>query len=176
MKGKKCELCKESRLKRFYIRSYYEGYSFKINPIGDMVGKGQFNPVGWVCEKCGNIKFDEDQFWANRTIEQREEKNRRLITDLWRYAIRLKSRLRDNKEYKYTQDNIDLRKEVFMQRFYYFKSDFGTREFLKGLKKGHKDSDKHWKQQMEDEKLTDDQILRQAELINLKRKIGIKNF
>jgi len=174
MKGKNCNLCKESRLKRFYIRSYYEGYSFKVNPIGAMVGKGKFEPVGWVCEKCGNIQFDENQFWTNRAIKQRKRDNREMIYDLWVYALRLRANIKINKVYKYTEESIELRKAVFMHRFYRFKADYGTREFLKGLKQGHKDSDKHWKQRLEDEKLTDEQILNKAEIIKTRRKLGFK--
>lgn len=141
-----------------------------------MVGKGQFNPVGWICEKCGNIKFDEKQFWLYRGAEQREKTNRRLIVDLMRTILKLKRSIRMNKEYIYTENNKENTDRITMLMFYRIKHEIATYNYLRGLRKGNKDSDKHWRERMEDEKLTDDQILKQAELINLKRKIGFEKF
>ena len=63
-------------------------------------------------------------------------------------------------------------KSLYWRRAINWYSAKGTRAFLKGLKEGGKISDKHWQEILEREKLTDDQILKKAELIKTKRKLG----
>lgn len=180
-KGKKCEICNEGRMMRSYTRSYYKGYNFtEEHPEGiDNYPKGRFEPQGWMCNKCGIFIPDKDNYGIYGKWEDRQEYKKTLKENFrkieWEFA---------EYEHKYVYTKNEMKREKkFLEKYYlslYWKraimwySARETRSYLRGLKDGRKISDKYWKEELEREKLTDEQILKKAHLIETRRKLGIK--
>lgn len=178
MKGKVCSKCNNCRLKRFYVRFYYEGYSFKNSITGDLTNKGKFNPLGWICDNCGNIVLDDNyKTWSmSRNLEAKEKQNLEQKIELmeaiqkqYRKLISYKRQIRHNNKFDKMLD-----RKLLLRRFWNVRSEIQTRAWLKGLHEGHKQADKYWKEQIEKSKLTDEQILKKAKLIENQKLTGFK--
>lgn len=177
-KGKKCKVCNDGRMRRDYIRTNHKGYRFtETNPEGTLVNKGKYKPVGWLCDKCGTFIPDKDQFLIYRGWTERKEKSIELLQNFRKIQWELAEY---QNEYKYTKKEMK-REKKFLEKYHkflYYKraiiwySAKGTRAFLKGLKEGGKISDKNWEEKLEREKLTDDQILQKAKLIQNRKNLG----
>jgi len=173
-KGKICKACNKERLKRFYIRDYWNGLSFSEEFItGRDVKKGKFEAIGWICPNCGNLIIDDKYYLLNRTVIQKREKISHLISDLAFDLRTLKKKHRAYEEqYKHTDRDLEIEKRIFMQRFWMLRGVIENYGYLNGLKEGRKIAEKNHKKELEALKLSDEQILHKAKLIEAKRKLG----
>ena len=173
-KGKKCIVCNEGKMKRNYIRSYWKGLKFTDEHIlGIEVRKGKYNPQGWLCEYCGIFIPDKDNYIMFLNWNKRKENQENLLNDLKEQIIRLEKELNEYQEkYIYTKKDFQIKRKFILHRCYKYNSENGTYNYLKGLKTGYKQQNKFYKEQIKNMKLTDAKILKKAELINAKRKLG----
>lgn len=173
-KGKKCSICNEGRMRRDYIRSYHQGYKFTEEcPTGIEITKGSFNSVGWLCDKCGFFIPDKDKYFMYFKWNRAREKNEERLNALMKENIDLKNELAEyQKEYIYTEGDIKINRKFMLYRFWNIRSEFETYGYLKGLKDGSKQRKKYYEEEIKELALTDDQILKKAKLIEIKRKLG----
>ena len=173
-KGKKCSVCNEGRMRRNYIRSYHQGYKFtEINPAGVEITKGSFNPIGWLCDKCGHFIPDKDNYFMYLKWNRAKENNEERLNTLMEENIDLKNELAEyQKEYIYTERDFEIERKFMLQRFWNIRSELEHYGWLKGLRAGNKQSDEYHEERIKKLALTDDQILNKAKLIETKRKLG----
>jgi len=175
-KGKKCEVCKEGRMRRTYTRSYRDGIRFTEEYIiGIKVKKGSFNPKGWICDNCGIFIPDKENYFMHRNWTERKEKQKEKVKELRyklkKYRVWYMEQVRD---YPHSEAHLQNMIRLIKFRAINWYGEKGTRSFLRGLKEGRKISDKSWEEKFEREKLTDDQIIKLAERIKRERKHGIR--
>lgn len=173
-KGKKCVVCGQGRMRRGYTRSYCKGFKFTEEcVIGREIYKGSFDPQGWLCDHCGIFIIDESNYFMHLRWNERKEDRKRLLNELKEEIDDLKDELNEyQKEYVYTEIDIEIKRKSMLYRFWNIRGEIGTRNYLRGLRDGNKQSDKYYEEKIERMKLTDDQILQKAKLINTRRKLG----
>lgn len=173
-KGKKCVVCNEGNMRRCYTRSYWKGLKFTEEHIlGIDTRKGSFKPKGWLCENCGIFIPDESQYFMYLKWNERKENHEKSLNELKEKIDDLKEELSDHqKEYIYTEREIENEKRYAHYRFYNIKTEIGTYQYLKGLRAGNKQSKEFYEKTIKEMKLTDDQILQKAKLIETRRKLG----
>jgi len=170
-KGKKCNICNEGKMRRNYIRSYHKGYKFTdLNPEGIKITKSKFNPIGWLCDKCGNFIPDKDNYFMYHNWNKVKENNEKILNTLKENNNDLNNELIEyQKKYIYTKRDFEFERKIMIRRFINVRSEFELYGWLKGLREGNKQSDKYYEVKIKKSILTDDQILNKAKLIKTKR-------
>lgn len=175
-KGKKCEVCKEGRMRRNYTRSYWKGYKFtEEHPEGiDNHPKGEFNPIGWLCDMCGIFIPDDTNYLMYMKWNKRKEHHEQLKRDLRESEWELAEYKYENRKKYYTLKDVNryekIAEKMMLRRFWRIRGIIETYGFLKGMKEMR--AYRFTEQDMKDQELTDDQILKKAKLIETRRKLG----
>ena len=173
-KGKRCDICNNGKMRRNYIRSHWKGIRFTEKHIaGIETKKGSFKPIGWICDNCGILNIDENNYIMFLESNKRKENQEKVLKELKEKINNLENELNEYQEkYIYTERDIKIEKRFILYRHYNLKSATETYHYLKGLKDGYKQNNEFHKQEIESLKLTDNEILKKAKLINSKRKLG----
>ncbi len=156
------------------MRDYWDGLAFDDAHIfGRPVKKNSFIPIAWICRECGNVIFDEEEYSMNRAIDHKRNTITNLIQGLTYDLRRVKKDLRHYKqEYTHTNRDVEIEMKLLMHRFYRIRGEIESFGYFKGLKEGSKIAEKYHKEELEALKLSDEQILKKAKLIEAKRKLG----